>query len=474
MYSTGEERGSRFASLSSFAAMAQHQALLLLLCSLLLAPAPAWAVLPTSELIWGGEDLAQTNLLYAALAAFGPLTAPKDDALFVPLIAGGSACNLSMTMPIDPPFILVAERGNCTFDSKALAAQTAGASGIVVVNTLEGVYAGRDHGEPMDDYECENGEGWLAAPVSPSWNPTNDVPECSTDSRCESGVCMMTNVTDASLGTKVCCVWDTYINMGASKNGSADAVAIPSVFVTISEGSELLGSPLLEAGSLQGMLYDRPRPEFNASSFLLWGLGVATVGLAAWLSAGDLRRRRKRVKWGGHRQNGPEEESEKLTLTLQHTIGFVVVSSTMLMVLFFFELTTGVTVLFCLSALTSLSTIVTGPLVRKLLWNTMGNPEGRVWPVRFLEEITLAEVLSTFFSLIMVVWWVAVRQTADYAWLFQDLFGICLCIMFLDTLRIDSLKVATALLSLAFLYDIFWVFLSPYIFSESVMISGMY
>ena len=37
--------------------------------------------------------------------------------------------------------------------------------------------------------------------------------------------------------------------------------------------------------------------------------------------------------------------------------------------------------------------------------------------------------------------------------------------------QINSLKVATALLSAAFFYDIFWVFLSPLIFKESVMIA---
>jgi signal peptide peptidase-like protein 2B len=46
-----------------------------------------------------------------------------------------------------------------------------------------------------------------------------------------------------------------------------------------------------------------------------------------------------------------------------------------------------------------------------------------------------------------------------------------LCIYFLCVIRMPNIKVASALLILAFLYDIFWVFLSPYLFSSSVMVT---
>ena len=52
----------------------------------------------------------------------------------------------------------------------------------------------------------------------------------------------------------------------------------------------------------------------------------------------------------------------------------------------------------------------------------------------------------------------------------QDLFGMCLCVLFLSVIRFSNMKVAALLLSMAFLYDIFFVFISPYFFSESVMV----
>ncbi|CAJ2631189.1 unnamed protein product [Trifolium pratense] len=49
--------------------------------------------------------------------------------------------------------------------------------------------------------------------------------------------------------------------------------------------------------------------------------------------------------------------------------------------------------------------------------------------------------------------------------------GICLMITVLQLARLPNIKVATVLLCCAFVYDIFWVFISPVIFQKSVMIT---
>jgi hypothetical protein len=43
-------------------------------------------------------------------------------------------------------------------------------------------------------------------------------------------------------------------------------------------------------------------------------------------------------------------------------------------------------------------------------------------------------------------------------------------VVFLSVIRLSNIKVATILLSMAFLYDIFFVFISPYFFQESIMV----
>ncbi|CAI8617976.1 unnamed protein product [Vicia faba] len=54
----------------------------------------------------------------------------------------------------------------------------------------------------------------------------------------------------------------------------------------------------------------------------------------------------------------------------------------------------------------------------------------------------------------------------------SECFGICLMITVLQLAQLPNIKVATVLLSSAFAYDIFWVFISPLIFHESVMIAN--
>lgn len=59
-----------------------------------------------------------------------------------------------------------------------------------------------------------------------------------------------------------------------------------------------------------------------------------------------------------------------------------------------------------------------------------------------------------------------------FYWVTQDVFGACMCIVFLSIIEINSIQVATILLIVAFFYDIFFVFITPYLFKgESIMVT---
>lgn len=111
---------------------------------LLLAAAgldPAEAVLPTGEL-----RLADGSTAYAAPAWFGLQLPEEEEATYLPLrVPSSDADGCGKVTVDDPPadgggFVLLVERGNCFFDAKALAAQEAGAEGLVVMNSVEGIY----------------------------------------------------------------------------------------------------------------------------------------------------------------------------------------------------------------------------------------------------------------------------------------------------------------------------------------------
>lgn len=85
-------------------------------------------------------------------------------------------------------------------------------------------------------------------------------------------------------------------------------------------------------------------------------------------------------------------------------------------------------------------------------------------------RVTLLGTMAFINALIIVLSWVTQRKH-PLAWIPQDLISICLLLMIQRTLRLPNIKVSSILLSMAFLYDIFWVFLSPYFFTKSVMIT---
>lgn len=99
------------------------------------------AVIPSA-----GLRISDGGLAYASPAWFGIPIPEEGDAEFLPLrVPSGDADGCDNVTVEDIPeegggFVLVLERGNCFFDVKALNAQEAGAKGVVVMNTVKGIY----------------------------------------------------------------------------------------------------------------------------------------------------------------------------------------------------------------------------------------------------------------------------------------------------------------------------------------------
>lgn len=87
-----------------------------------------------------------------------------------------------------------------------------------------------------------------------------------------------------------------------------------------------------------------------------------------------------------------------------------------------------------------------------------------------LGETSIFSLAIFIFCMVFAIVWAATRK-ASFSWIGQDVLGICMMITVLQQAQLPNIKVATVLLCCAFLYDIFWVFLSPFIFRDSVMIA---
>ena len=84
-------------------------------------------------------------------------------------------------------------------------------------------------------------------------------------------------------------------------------------------------------------------------------------------------------------------------------------------------------------------------------------------------DLPLASLVGTCASFGISLCWFALR-TAPWAWLLQDGLSVTVCLLFVRTIRVPSLRIAALFLGLMFAYDIFMVFVSPLLFHKSVML----
>ncbi|PSS35907.1 Signal peptide peptidase-like [Actinidia chinensis var. chinensis] len=250
-------------------------------------------------------------------------------------------------------------------------------------------------------------------------------------------------------------------------------ITIPVVMITKS-GGEAINKSMTSGKKVQLMLYSPNRPIVDFSVVFLWLMAVGTIVCASLWSEfianeqNDERYNELSPKEANARAVQDDAEKEVLDITAKSAIVFVITASTFLVLLYLFMSSWFVwllIVLFCIGGIEGMHTCIVALILRK--WRNCGQ---RKVDLPLLGEISVLSLAVLLFCLVFAIVWAAKRK-ASYSWVGQDILGICLMITVLQLARLPNIKVATVLLCCAFLYDIFWVFLSPFIFHDSVMIA---
>ncbi|MED6223052.1 Signal peptide peptidase-like 4 [Stylosanthes scabra] len=185
-------------------------------------------------------------------------------------------------------------------------------------------------------------------------------------------------------------------------------------------------------------LYSPLRPLVDVAEVFLWLMAVGTILCASYWSAWTARE--------------AAIEQEKL---LKDASDEYLNTNTVVLV-----------VLFCIGGVEGLQTCLVA-LLSCFRW--FQHAAQTFVKIPFFGAVSYLTFAVTPFCIVFAVIW-AVYRHASFAWIGQDILGITLIITVLQIVRIPNLKVGTVLLSCAFLYDIFWVFVSKRWFHESVMI----
>ncbi|XP_022999873.1 signal peptide peptidase-like 4 [Cucurbita pepo subsp. pepo] len=262
--------------------------------------------------------------------------------------------------------------------------------------------------------------------------------------------------------------------MVCEENETDVTIGIPAVMLPQDAGDSIERN-LKNHISVSVQLYSPLRPVVDVAEVFLWLMAVGTVLVASYWSAWTAREAAiehdKLLKDGSDEllQTEATGSSGYIDINTTAAILFVVIASCFLVMLYklmsswFLEV---LVVLFCIGGAEGLQTCLVALLSCFRWFEHAAESYIKVPFFGAMSHLTLA--VFPFCLAFAVLW--AYYHKISFAWIGQDILGIALIVTVLQIVRVPNLKVGTVLLSCAFLYDIFWVFVSKWWFHESVMI----
>ncbi|XP_061367626.1 signal peptide peptidase-like 3 [Gastrolobium bilobum] len=257
-------------------------------------------------------------------------------------------------------------------------------------------------------------------------------------------------------------------------NSTEANISIPVVMITKLEGEDLNKS-LASGRRVEILLYAPPETLLDFSVAFLWLMSVGTIICASLWSdltapeKSDERYNELCPKESSNAETAKDDsDKEIVNIDSKGAIIFVITASTFLVLLFFFMSSWFIwvlIVLFCIGGIEGMHNCIISLTLSKCR-----NCGQKTVNLPLFGEISIFSLVVLLFCVAFAIFWAATRQKS-YSWVGQDILGICLMITVLQLARLPNIKVATVLLCCAFVYDIFWVFISPVIFHESVMIA---
>ncbi|XP_060939832.1 signal peptide peptidase-like 2 [Limanda limanda] len=212
---------------------------------------------------------------------------------------------------------------------------------------------------------------------------------------------------------------------------------------------------------------NEPVLDYNMVIIFLMAVGTVAIG-GYWAGSRDRKKRYMKHK----RDDGAEKpDEETVDVTPIMICVFVVMCCSMLVLLYFFYdyLAIWVIGIFCLASSVGLYSCM-WPFVRRLPFCKCRIPENNLPYLHKRPQIR--SLLLSAFCIGLSIIWMVFRREDQWAWVLQDFLGIAFCLYMLKTVRLPTFKACTLLLSVLFVYDVFFVFITP-LFTrdgESIMV----
>ncbi|XP_043841631.1 signal peptide peptidase-like 2A isoform X2 [Dromiciops gliroides] len=211
-------------------------------------------------------------------------------------------------------------------------------------------------------------------------------------------------------------------------------------------------------------LYSPPWPKFDYTMVVIFIIAVSSVALGGYWSGISELEDMKAVTNTEERETKKKEDS--LTFTPLTVIIFVVGCCVIMILLYFFYkwLVYVMIAIFCLASSMSLYNCL-ATLIKKI-------PCGQCRISCGSKSFEVRLLFLAAFCISLAVVWAVFRNDDRWAWILQDLLGMAFCLNLIKTLKLPNFKACVILLVLLLIYDVFFVFITPFITKngESIMI----
>ncbi|XP_042198617.1 signal peptide peptidase-like 2 isoform X2 [Callorhinchus milii] len=219
---------------------------------------------------------------------------------------------------------------------------------------------------------------------------------------------------------------------------------------------------------LRVALYAPHEPFLDYNMVVIFVMAVSTVAIGGyWAGSKDINKRYMKNKHDG----AEKQDDETVDVTPIMICIFVVMCCSMLVLLYYFynQLVYVIIGIFCLASSIGLYSCLS-PFVKRIPFCECRVPDMGL-PCCHKQPQVRMLLLALFCVSISVVWGIF-RNEDKWAWVLQDALGIAFCLYMLKTIRLPTFKACTLLLVVLFVYDVFFVFITPFITrsGESIMV----
>lgn len=252
----------------------------------------------------------------------------------------------------------------------------------------------------------------------------------------------------------------------AGNKSQYEEIDIPVALLSYSDMLDI--SKTFGKGRLVAMYApNEPVLDYNMVIIFLMAVGTVAVG-GYWAGSRDRKKRYLKLK---RDEVAEKQDEETVDVTPIMICVFVVMCCSMLVLLYFFYdyLAIWVIVIFCVASSVGLHSCL-WPFVRRLPFCKCRVPENELPYLQKRPHVSM--LLLAAFCLGVSLTWMLFRNEDEWAWVLQDALGIAFCLYMLKTVRLPTFKACTLLLSVLFIYDVFFVFITPFLTNsgESIMV----